>query len=163
MIKNFSLESSGYRSCFVGSDLVWHKGMDTGVIIYGLGTFYDIGERETLFSDREGLIPVTLPDGEVRRVNNLNYSGNDLVLSEGQTAPRLSSFHISSIEGCKFDITSIPLSDRPSNSFGIAKFKSASGVPAPDSLILAEVFEGSVIIPPNTSLQLLELHYNLEV
>lgn len=163
MIKNFSLESSGYRSCFVGSDLVWHKGMDTGVLIYGLGTFYDIGEIETLFSDREGLIPVTLPDGEVRRVNNLNYSGNDLVLSEGQTAPRLSSFHISSIEGCKFDITSIPLSERPSNSFGIAKFKSASGVPSPESSILAEVFEGSVIIPPNTSLQLLELHYNLEV
>lgn len=163
MIKNFSLESSGYRSCFVGSDLVWHKGMDTGVIIYGLGTFYDIEELETLFSDREGLIPVTLPDGEVRRVNNLNYSGNDLVLSEGQKAPRLSSFHISSIEGCKFDITSIPLSERPSNSFGIAKLKSASGVTAPDSLTLAEVFEGSVVIPPNTSLQLLELHYNLEV
>lgn len=163
MIKNFSLESSGYRSCFVGSDLVWHRGMDTGVLIYGLGTFYDIGEVETLFSDREGLIPVTLPDGEVRRINNLNYSGNDLVLSEGQTAPRLSSFHISSIEGCKFDITSIPLSERPSDSFGIAKFKSASGVPAPDSSIIAEVSEGSVIIPPNTSLQLLELHYNLGV
>ena len=160
MIKNFSLEFSGYRSCFVGSDLVWHKGMDTGVLIYGLGTLYDIKETETLFADREGLIPVTLPDREVRRVNNLNYSGNDLVLSEGQTAPRLSGYHLSSVEGCKFDITSIPLSERPSNSFGIAKFSSASGVPSPDSSVIAKVFEGSVIIPPSTSLEMLELHYD---
>ena len=160
MIKNFSLESSGYRSCFVGSDLVWHKGMDTGVLIYGLGTLYDIKETETLFSDREGLVPAILPNGEVRRVNNLNYSGNDLVLSEGQTAPRLSGYHLSSVKGYKFDITSIPLSERPSNSFGIAKFSSASGVPSPNSFVIAEVFEGSVIIPPRTSIEMLELHYD---